>query len=434
MTGAIQKLKLNGYFGDNFRLAFPYRNIDGMITGLLKRSTKPGGEDITTYDGKKHEGQRWDSTPGLNKDDLFGLHKIEKTDTLIVLEGYPDAMYLPTLGLNNVVAIGQGVLGQKHLNGLKRKGIKNVILALDNDGVGPDNTEKAIELLLSKTNIRVVVLNPTDLGGHKDPDEYVRANGIEEFKKVVDKSIGAEKWMVSRIFSKYNLNIDLEKQKAIDEILEFSQKIRNELLKENLIDELSRQSGLNKTSIKAQIKKYRSTISGNYEERFQDLMDNKFVPFIEKSTSSYAYYDWEEEEVYIGVGKEMMEPIMESEGQYLPTQLPVLKMVFDVHSDEKIDLKNKLFNLFTPTEYLLMKRNDEVIKPNESFKTIYRLISNLFPKYSEKTAFLNWLSGIMQTRDKQLTAWLLMGKQGTGKGLLLHHVLKPLFGTHRLYR
>src|SRR5690606_27351323 len=121
-------------------------------------------------------------------------------------------------------------------------------------------------------------------------------------------------------------------------ILEFSQKIRNEILKDNLIDELSKQASLNKTSIKTQIKKYKSSISGNYELRFDDIMDNKLIPFIEKSTSSYAYYDQEEGDVYVGVGKEMMEPIMESEGQYLPSQIPVLKLVFDVHNDNKVDL------------------------------------------------------------------------------------------------
>ena len=133
-------------------------------------------------------------------------------------------------------------------------------------------------------------------------------------------------------------------------------------------------------------------------------------------------------ELYIGIAKEILQQILESEGQYLPNKVPVLKVVFDVHSDQKIDLKNKLFNLFTPTEYLLLKRNDEIIKPTESFKNIYLLISNLFPKNEEKKAFLNWLAGIMQTREKQLTAWLLMGEQGTGKGILLHYILKPLFG------
>lgn len=441
LTEQIKELKLNGYFGDNFRLAFPYRNRDGMITGLLKRSTNPNGEDITTYDGKEHKGQRWDSTAGTCKDDLFGLDKINRIvkkekneekkkpiDTLIILEGYPDAIYLPALGLENVVAIGQGALGEKHLDGLKNRGIKNVILALDNDGVGPDNTETAIKLLLSKTNIRVAVLNPNDLGKSKDPDEFVRDNGVEEFKKIAEKATSAEKWMAGRIFNKYNLQSDLEKQKAIDETLEFSQFIRNEIIKESLIDELMILSGLNKSVIKTQIKKYKSNSLKNYDEYFQDLMSNKLFPFIEKATSSYAYYDKHNNELYIGVAKEILQQILESEGQYLPSKIPVLKVVFDVHSDQKINLKNKLFNLFTPTEYLLLKKNDEIIKPTESFKNVYLLLSNLFPKNEEKKAFLNWLSGIMQTREKQLTAWLLMGEQGTGKGVLLHHILKPLFG------
>lgn len=442
MSDQIKQLKLNGYYGDNFRLAFPYRNRDGMITGLLKRSTNPKGENIKTHDGKEHKEQRWDSTPGTSKDDLFGLVKINRvtkkeeneekkkiTDTLIILEGYPDAMYLPTLGLDNVVAIGQGVLGEKHLDGLKSRGIKNVILALDNDGVGPKNTETAIKLLLSKTNIRVAVLNPNDLGKSKDPDEYVIENGVDEFKKITDKATSAEKWIVKRIFNKYNLQSDLDKQKAIDETLEFSQSIRNEIIKESLIDELTELSGLNKSVIKTQIRKYKGNISKNYDEYFQDLLSNRLFPFIEKATSSYAYYDQRTDELYIGVAKEILQQILESEGQYLPNKIPVLKVVFDVHSDQKIDLKNKLFNLFTPTEYLLLKKNNQIIKPTESFRNIYLLISNLFPKNDEKKAFLNWLSGIMQTREKQLTAWLLMGEQGTGKGVLLHHILKPLFGS-----
>ena len=428
MSDQIKQLKLNGYYGDNFRLAFPYRNREGVITGLLKRSTHPNGENITTHDNKEHKDQRWDSTAGTCKDDLFGIDKIEKTDTLIILEGYPDAIYLPTLGLTNVVAIGQGVLGEKHLNSLRYNGIKNVILALDNDGVGPKNTETAIKLLLSKTNIRVAVLNPNDLGKSKDPDEFVRDNGVEEFKKIADKATSAEKWMVGRIFNKYNLQSDLEKQKAIDEALEFSQFIRNEIIKESLIDALAGETKLNKSVIKTQIRKYKGSSLKNYDEYFQDLLSNRLFPFIEKATSSYAYYDQQTNDLFIGVPKEILQSILESEGQYLPNKIPVLKVVFDVHSDQKIDLKNKLFNLFTPTEYLLLKKNNEIIKPTESFKNIYLLLSNLFPKNEEKKAFLNWLAGIMQTREKQLTAWLLMGEQGTGKGVLLHYIIKPLFG------
>lgn len=56
----IRNLPLNGYYGDNFRIAFPYRNRFGQITGFLKRASGPKGIKVTTNDGKAHENVRWD--------------------------------------------------------------------------------------------------------------------------------------------------------------------------------------------------------------------------------------------------------------------------------------------------------------------------------------------------------------------------------------
>jgi DNA primase len=100
----IKALKLTGYFGDNFRLAFPYRDRRRAITGYLKRATTPQGMIVKTYDDQTHAGVRWDSTPALDKHDLFGLHKCRGLEELVVVEGYPDALYLPAMGLKHVVA------------------------------------------------------------------------------------------------------------------------------------------------------------------------------------------------------------------------------------------------------------------------------------------------------------------------------------------
>ena len=59
------------------------------------------------------------------------------------------------------------------------------------------------------------------------------------------------------------------------------------------------------------------------------------------------------------------------------------------------------------------------------------MISNLIPVYRERKRFLNWLAGIIQTREKQLTAWIFKGVPGTGKGVLLGRVLKPLLGQEQ---
>jgi hypothetical protein len=73
----INQLPLVGHFGDDFNLTFPYRNAQGYITGLLKRAPKAEGLSGITYDGQEYKNQRWDSTPNMSKDDLFGLNKIQ---------------------------------------------------------------------------------------------------------------------------------------------------------------------------------------------------------------------------------------------------------------------------------------------------------------------------------------------------------------------
>ena len=42
--------------------------------------------------------------------------------------------------------------------------------------------------------------------------------------------------------------------------------------------------------------------------------------------------------------------------------------------------------------------------------------------------FINWLATAAQTRDKTQTTFLMQGTQGTGKGVMFEHVIKPLFG------
>lgn len=42
--------------------------------------------------------------------------------------------------------------------------------------------------------------------------------------------------------------------------------------------------------------------------------------------------------------------------------------------------------------------------------------------------FVNWVAAVFQRRDRTMTAWVLHGRQGTGKGLIVHHVMRPLFG------
>lgn len=218
----IKSLSLQGYYGDNFRLAFPYRDRHGVITGFLKRASKADGTDIK---GKK--GVRWDSTKGLKKTDLFNLKATRGQEELLILEGYPDALYFPTLGIKKVVAVGQGLLSTSHIEGLQVNKVNRVILSFDNDppketGVvtGIENTERALELL-GQTDITVFVIDPPKLAPHKDPDEFVGSEGIEAFRELMRTAENGARWKARRLLQKHDTDTDRGKEAVIREFLEF---------------------------------------------------------------------------------------------------------------------------------------------------------------------------------------------------------------------
>ena len=438
LSKEINALKLVGYFGDNFRLAIPYRNLYGQITGFMKRATAPNGISVETYNGKKHENVRWDSTTGLSKDDLFGLYRCKRSERLVIVEGYPDALYLPTLGFDNVVAVGQGKLGTKHIQSLKPCGIKEIILAFDNDAPkadssispGSENTLAAIKLLTKYSIIRVYVIDPHKYGTHKDPDEFVRANGADAFQSLVDSAELGIKFYVREVSKRFDLSNDQGKSRCVNELMEFGVLVSNAIDESVFVDEVSKSLSVPKSAVQNTLKvlkrQWTQQMSDTSAERINS--SDRLFPFLDSNTNSYAYYDRVDKKLSIGLRLEILEKELEAEGQSLPATWTRLRVVFDTHQDAKIDLERKTFNLFTPSEYMLLGKTKEKIDLTTSCPNILKLFTNLIPKPDERERYINWLAGILQTRDKQQTAWVFYGKPGAGKNRHLELILKPLFG------
>lgn len=254
MSQQIRDLKLNGYYGDKFRLAFPYRDRNGMITGLMKRATTKDGISGVNWDNKEMKNQRFDSSSGLAKDDLFGLYKIKRRDSVVVVEGYFDAMYLYEQGIENIVAVGQGKLSKSHLTGLLKKGITKIIVAFDNDSVGPDNTVSAVKLILKETTLTPFVLDPRLLGAAKDPDDFVTEKGIIEFKELLLHVKKGASWVGKYLLEKPENSNPLEYQKHIDEVMKICSLVKNPLDKDELISEISAKLKQSKAIVKDMIK------------------------------------------------------------------------------------------------------------------------------------------------------------------------------------
>ena len=269
LADKVSKYRFDSFEESPYWAAFPYRDRDGLITGFILRALKPSGYDLTFRNGgKKVSGVRYHSTYGTSKHDLFNLNRCRNQQTLLILEGYPDAILFPTLGLKNVSAVGQGKLAKSHIEGLDEFGVRNVIISFDNDPpkedghiTGLENTIDAVKLLLTSNNINPFVIDPVLLGQHKDPDEYVRANGIDAYKTLVERSESGAKWLSRMIISKVNLTVDLEKQKAIDDIGELSSQIKGRIANEDFIAEAATSMGIDRVAMEEYI--------GDYRERMQ---------------------------------------------------------------------------------------------------------------------------------------------------------------------
>tara|TARA_R110002072_G_scaffold90912_2_gene203156 strand:+ start:4084 stop:6585 length:2502 start_codon:yes stop_codon:yes gene_type:complete len=137
-----------------------------------------------------------------------------------------------------------------------------------------------------------------------------------------------------------------------------------------------------------------------------------------------------------------IEGFMRSHGRSKPDFIPDARVVFDPASnDAAVNLTNVPYhiNMFRKTEYMLSNREHEPLgmgdaaRIADSCPLIYKLMTHILGgKNLELEYFTNWLAYIFQTKRKAMTAWVLQGVPGTGKGIFYTKVLRPLFGTEHV--
>lgn len=114
---------------------------------------------------------------------LYGLNlaRTTKKPQLLLCEGYMDVIALHQAGFDNAVASLGTALTSGHANLLKRY-TKEVYLTYDSDGAGVKAALRAIPIL-KEVGITTKVIN---MSPYKDPDEFIKALGAEEYQKRID--------------------------------------------------------------------------------------------------------------------------------------------------------------------------------------------------------------------------------------------------------
>ena len=124
-------------------------------------------------------------------------------------------------------------------------------------------------------------------------------------------------------------------------------------------------------------------------------------------------------------------------GQFMPDTIHEWDIVFDPKSLIKIDYDDKMINTYEASDYLrrATEPNKECTYENlqKLCPSTFKLLRHVFGNGEyELRHWINWIAFIVQEKRKSNTCWFLWGVQGTGKGVLFNHILKPMFGKQNV--
>lgn len=164
---------------------------------------------------------------------LYGLNiaRTTRKNQLLLCEGYMDVIALHQAGFDNAVASLGTALTSGHANLLKRY-TKEVYLTYDSDGAGVKAALRAIPIL-KEVGIVTKVIN---MRPYKDPDEFIKALGAEEYQKRIDDAENSFLFEIRIMQENYDMNDPESKTAFYNEIAQKLLGFSEELERNNYIE------------------------------------------------------------------------------------------------------------------------------------------------------------------------------------------------------
>lgn len=158
------------------RVMFPIQDLNGKVIGF-------GGRVLG--DAKPKYLNSPENPIFEKRKNLFGLNRarMSRKGRFILCEGYMDVISMHQAGFDEAVAsLGTAFTPEQAV--LLKRFSDNIYLAYDSDGAGINAALKALEILENAgMHGRVINMQP-----YKDPDEFMKALGREEYEKRIDEA------------------------------------------------------------------------------------------------------------------------------------------------------------------------------------------------------------------------------------------------------
>jgi len=209
------------------RIMFPVLDVNGRPVAFGARAM---GDDQPKYLNSPE-------TPAYTKGEhLYGLFQgkdeIRKRKFGILVEGYLDLIALAQFGITNVAA-SLGTAFTPEQSKLLSRFTKSVVINYDGDQAGIKAARRAIEHLLPQEfDIKVLVLPDG-----KDPDDFVRENGIKAYDQLRGKAEPFLAFALRAATTGRNIANAKQKAEAIEEFLPVISTIRNHIQQRESFDQ-----------------------------------------------------------------------------------------------------------------------------------------------------------------------------------------------------
>ena len=184
---------------------------------------------------------------------LYGLNVARTTrkNYLILCEGYMDVISMHQAGFTNAVASLGTALTSGHASLIKRY-TQEVLLLYDSDDAGVRAALRAIPILREAgVSSRVVNLRP-----HKDPDEFIKALGAEEFEKRLEQAMDSFMFRVHMAEREFSMEEPQGQNRFFERcaqmLLELSDELERNLYIEAIVKDY-RSSGISVEDLKKRV-------------------------------------------------------------------------------------------------------------------------------------------------------------------------------------
>lgn len=203
---------------------------------------------------------------------VFGLNfaKNSGEKSLILVEGYMDAISLHQAGFTNVIAcLGTAFTGE--MAHLLSRYAQEILLCYDNDEAGQKATTRALGVL-SSIGIKTRVIQ---LSGGKDPDEILRKYGPERMRSLIDGAANDIEFELLRLRKEFDLETSDGKMKYLDGAAEALAKTKNKIAQDIYSSRLSEELGVDKSSILTRVEQIgRKNSRIENKNRFKNIQQN----------------------------------------------------------------------------------------------------------------------------------------------------------------